>query len=93
MTITLNLKPEVEAGLSAEARAAGMTLEDYLQQLVEREFSSEPIESGSAGESGAVWETGLLVYRNGRPLPAHVVDDAIRRSREERARHILGDRS
>jgi len=33
MTITLNLKPEVEAGLLAQAR--GMTLEDYLLSLVE----------------------------------------------------------
>jgi len=37
------------------------------------------------------WENGPFVYRTGGPLPAHVVDDAIRRSREERAQHILGD--
>ncbi|MCX6630671.1 MAG: hypothetical protein NTW28_23895 [Candidatus Solibacter sp.] len=91
MTVTLNLKPEVEAGLLAQARDNGMSLEGYLQQLVEREFSTEAIERGPSEGSGMVWENGLLVYRTGRPLPAHLVDDAIRLSREQRALHIVGD--
>ena len=93
MTVTLNLKPEIEAGLLAQAQAAGMSLEDYLQQLVEKELSSEPGEAVPTGESGMVWENGLFVYRTGRPLPDHVVDDAINHSREERTLHILGDHS
>jgi hypothetical protein len=91
VTVTLNLKPEVEAGLLTEAQAAGLTLERYLQQFLEKEFSTESTEDGLPEGSGMVRENGLLVYRTGRPLPAQVVDDAIRRSREERARHILGD--
>jgi len=91
VTVTLNLKPELEAGLLAQAQATGLTLEDYLQQLVERELSAEAIEAGLPEGSGMVWENGLLVYRTGRPLPGRVVDDAIRRSRQERAQHILGD--
>jgi hypothetical protein len=35
MTVTLNLKPEVEAGLLAQAQANGMTLEAYLLSMVE----------------------------------------------------------
>ena len=35
MTVTLHLKPEVEAGLLAQARASGMVLEDYLLTVVE----------------------------------------------------------
>jgi hypothetical protein len=35
MTVTLHLKPEVEAGLTAHAQASGMVLEDYLLTLVE----------------------------------------------------------
>ena len=35
MSITLHLKPEVEAGLLAQARAHGVKLEDYLLRLVE----------------------------------------------------------
>ncbi|MGO9272424.1 MAG: hypothetical protein ACLQOO_19710 [Terriglobia bacterium] len=30
MTVTLHLKPEVEAGLLARAQASGMTVEEYL---------------------------------------------------------------
>ncbi|HWF08801.1 MAG TPA: hypothetical protein VG297_10070 [Bryobacteraceae bacterium] len=36
MTVTLNLRPEVEAGLAAHAQATGMKLEDYLQYLVDK---------------------------------------------------------
>jgi hypothetical protein len=91
VTVTLNLKPELEAGLLAQAQATGLTLEGYLQQLVEREVSAEAIETGLPEGSGMVWENGLLVFRTGRPLPVDVVDDAVRHSREERTKRILGD--
>jgi len=45
VTVTLNLKPELEAGLLAQAQATGLTLEEYLQQLVEKELSTEAIEA------------------------------------------------
>jgi len=35
MTVTLHLKPEVEAGLLAQAKASGMLLEDFLLSVVE----------------------------------------------------------
>jgi len=40
LTVTLNLKPEIEACLLAHADAAGMSLEAYLQRLVERELAA-----------------------------------------------------
>jgi hypothetical protein len=52
-----------------------------------------PAEVTPSGNDGLVWENGLLVYRTGSPLPAHVVDDAIQQAREERFKHILGDLS
>jgi hypothetical protein len=39
-----------------------------------------------------VMENGLLVYKAGEPLPAHFLNDAIRRLRDERSQHILGNR-
>lgn len=36
MTLTLNLKPEVEPGLLADARAAGVPTEDYVERIVEQ---------------------------------------------------------
>lgn len=35
MAVTLHLKPEVEAGLLARARASGMALDEYLVSLAE----------------------------------------------------------
>jgi hypothetical protein len=35
MTVTLHLKPHIEAGLLAQARASGMALDEYLLSLVE----------------------------------------------------------
>jgi len=35
VTVTLNLSPELEAGLTAQARVAGKTLEGYLLSLAE----------------------------------------------------------
>lgn len=35
MTVTLKLKPEVEAGLLAQAQASGMPLEQFLLSVVE----------------------------------------------------------
>jgi hypothetical protein len=37
MTVTLNLDPEVEKGLMARAHARGVSLDDYLQELVAKE--------------------------------------------------------
>ena len=90
MSVTLNLKPE--AALLAQARATGMTLEGYLQRLVEREFSSQDADAGRAESgSGMVWENGLLLYRAGQPLTAAEIDEAIERARDERTQHILGN--
>jgi hypothetical protein len=37
MTVTLNLNSEVEKGLTARARARGISLDDYIQELVAKE--------------------------------------------------------
>ena len=52
MTVTLHLKPEVEAGLLAQAQASGMVLEDYLLTVVEEAAFATGDEKGSsnAGE-------------------------------------------
>jgi hypothetical protein len=36
-TVTLNLNPEVEKGLTARAHARGVSLDDYFQELVAKE--------------------------------------------------------
>ncbi|HXJ07565.1 MAG TPA: hypothetical protein VNH65_20890 [Candidatus Acidoferrum sp.] len=89
--VTLDLKPEIAAALEALASANGLSVEDYLEQLVEKELPLKPEHATRSEGSGMVWENGLFVYRTGKPLPMRVVDDAIRQVREERARHIFTD--
>ena len=44
MTITLDLQPEIEKGLLAQAQARGVSLTDYVQEIVTREARvSEPV--------------------------------------------------
>ena len=91
--MTLDVKPEVAAALEALASAQGLSVEDYLEQLVEHELPLKLKGATRSEGSGMVWEDGLFVYRTGRPLPLRAVDDAIRQVREERAQHILGKHS
>ncbi len=42
MTVTLNLNPEVEKGLTARARERGVSLDEYLQEIVAREAGVPP---------------------------------------------------
>jgi hypothetical protein len=42
MTLTLDLQPEVERGLLAQAQAKGVSLTDYAQEILARE--AKPIE-------------------------------------------------
>lgn len=48
MTITLDLKPEIEARLMAQAAAQGMSTEMFLQIIIERLLASSQAEPVSA---------------------------------------------
>ena len=54
VTVTLHLRPDVEAGLVAQARASGMALEEYLLSLVEEAVLPETPESTAMGEPARV---------------------------------------
>jgi len=91
--MTLEVKPELAAALEALAASKGLSVADYLEQLVERELPLAEGEAAGSEGSGMIWENGLFVYRTGKPLPPRVVEEAIRWVREERAQQILGKRS
>lgn len=40
MSITLDLQPEIEQGLRSQAQARGVSLTDYVREIVEREASA-----------------------------------------------------
>ena len=75
MTVTLNLKPEVEAGLSAQARANGMTLEEYLLSIVEGAASSVAEPNLSPEQRAAAYEAWSAAHR---PTP-DLSDQAVSR--------------
>ena len=50
MTMTLDLQPEVEKGLLDQATARGMSLNDYVKQIVVRE-ARVPQATAPAGEA------------------------------------------
>jgi hypothetical protein len=91
--MNLDLRPEIAQGLETLASAQGLSVEDYLQRLVVRELPATMVDVPASSMSGMVLENGLLVYKTGKPLPVHVVEEAIERLRDERSQHILGNHS
>ena len=76
MTLKLQLGPEVEAELAAQARARGLSLEVYLEQVLqERSGLPARLPNGDAAERAASFEA----WAHSRPLTPPLSDEAIRR--------------
>ncbi|HEV2987909.1 MAG TPA: hypothetical protein VG759_05675 [Candidatus Angelobacter sp.] len=73
MTVTLNLKPEVEAGLLAQAQANGMTLEEYLLSMVEGAALSVGQKTLSPEERATAFEVWSAGHRPTPPLSDQAV--------------------
>ena len=75
MTVSFDLSPEVKARLDAQAVARGLTLEAYLQALLQ-ERSTDPAASWSSSEEKArAFET----WAHGHPPTPALSDEAISR--------------
>ncbi len=68
MTVTLNLKPELEAGLLAQAQASGMSIEEYLLSVVEGAVLPTVSKSASPEERAAAFEKWSASHRPTPPL-------------------------
>jgi hypothetical protein len=77
MTVKLELNPEVEAGLLAQAEARGLSLEDYLQQVL-RERSAAPAPAQATTGNAAKARAFLAFARSHRPVGS-LTDDSLRR--------------
>ena len=75
MTVTLNLKPEVEAGLVAQAQFSGMTVEEYLLSMVEGVVLPAAPSTLSPEQRAAAFEEWSASHR-ATPL---LSDDAVSR--------------
>lgn len=73
MTVTLKLKPELEAGLTAQAQASGMTVEEYLLAAVERALLPAPQSALSPEERAAAFEEWSANHRATPPLSDQAV--------------------
>jgi hypothetical protein len=73
MTVTLNLKPEVEAGLVAQARASGMTVEEYLLSMVEGVILLATQNTLTSEERAAAFEAWSANHRATPPLSDYAV--------------------
>lgn len=81
MTIQVNLKPEIEARLTAQAVAKGISVEQYLQSWIETNLTSEIERSPSQTENPEEWVELLEAFCN-NPALANVPplsDEAISR--------------
>lgn len=77
MTVKLELNPEVEAGLLAQAEARGLSLEDYLQQVL-RERSAAPVPTKGTTGNAAKAREFLAFARSQRHTPP-LSDEAVSR--------------
>jgi hypothetical protein len=83
ITLTPNQQRVIE-----EAIDAGLvgSVDEFIETAVKALPYPDTVPSPNETATGMVEENGLLVYRTGNPLPAQVVDEAIRRSREDASR-------
>jgi hypothetical protein len=55
MTITLDIRPEIEAELEATARAHGLSAEQYARQLIENALSSAGTKKPLSARIRQIW--------------------------------------
>jgi hypothetical protein len=74
MTVTIELAPEIEAGLVALAKAQGLGLPQYVESVLKDQISVQPA-GLSPAERAAAW----LASTEGLPLTPPLSDEAISR--------------
>jgi hypothetical protein len=75
MTITIELTPEIEAGLAALAAEQSMALPDYLQHLLEGQVPLRKAAALSARDRARLWRESAT----GMPYTPPLSDEAVRR--------------
>jgi len=78
MTVTLNLKPEIEAGLLARAQESGLTVEAFVLAVLEGAILPTMPKTVSSKERATAFEAWSAGHRVTQPLSDHAVSrDAI----------------
>ncbi len=83
MTVTLKFRPEVEAGLLAQAEASGMSVDEYVVSVVETTVLPTLRNAPSPEERAAAFEAWSAQHRATPPLSEHAVSrEAMHEGRE-----------
>jgi len=77
--MTLHLNPDIAAGLEALATAHGLSVEDYLKQLVERELSSNRPETASRRLTAEEWGHQFEEWANSFPEAPPIAEETLSR--------------
>ncbi len=79
MTITLELRPEAEANLAARARATGLSLEGFIESVLEREAAASGT-NGSPSLTGGEKAKAFRTWASSFPadLPVLSLEDVSR---------------
>jgi hypothetical protein len=88
MTLTLDLPPELESQLKAEAEASDQTPAQWLVDLAAQELAQREIEDAED------WKTAIHRINNPDPRPNKTLDDLrahieVQRSENEKQAHII----
>jgi hypothetical protein len=75
MTVTIELPPEIEAGLLAQAKAEGLPLPIYVQRLLQTQFPAGATTVMTPAERAAAWRESVV----GLPHTPPLSDQAISR--------------
>lgn len=75
MTLTVDLKPDAEAGLLSQARARGVSLNVYVQELLQQVAANPPVRKTADDD----WERALDEWVESSPEVPHLPDEALRR--------------
>ena len=94
MTVTLNLPQDIERAFLAEAQARGLSLDEFISDMLRSRVSAP---DGSVRSANAVFrplllerEDGVPVLRTGQPIAPSIVDDTLDLIRRERELSMLG---
>ena len=92
MTVTLNLPPEIERAFQGEARARGLSLDEFLSEVVLARSGVARDESAVGGFSSGrlMYDEGVPILRTGHAISVSVVKETLERIRRERERAVLG---
>jgi hypothetical protein len=71
MTVTIELPPEIEAGLLAQAQAEGLDVADYVRNLVQKQFAAANGTAQSRRPNELTPEEWIIRFKEWSESPAH----------------------